>query len=255
MSLETFLLFIAGFVGGILNSIAGGGTFITFPALLLAGVPPISANATNTFASCSGYLSGAYALRKEILAHKKELPRLIMISLIGGMAGAWLLLQTPAAVFQQVIPWLLLFAMVVFIYGERCNRWLTQLTAHYQHASSVGRFLLLLTLLGVCTYGGFFNAGLGIITLSYLALAGYRDINAMNGLKLLISSAVSLMAIVLFINDDVIAWQEGMAVLVGTFTGGYIAAHISRTIPQKYSRTLVILIGSGITLHFFYTVY
>ncbi len=100
---EALLLFSAGFFGGVLNSIAGGGSFITFPALLFAGVPPISANATNTFASCSGYLSGAYALRRELRAHKKELPGYILISLLGGIAGAWLLMRTPASLFQDAI--------------------------------------------------------------------------------------------------------------------------------------------------------
>jgi len=249
------LLFIAGFVGGMLNSIAGGGTFITFPALLLVGVPPISANATNTFASCSGYISGAYALRKELLSHKDELPKFIFISLAGGIIGAWLLLQTPESLFRVVIPWLLLFSTVLFVYGGRLNNWLRRVTSHHQYAPSIGQLLLLLTFLGVCVYGGFFNAGLGIIILSYLTLAGYRDINAMNGLKLLTSSSVSLAAIALFIYDDVIAWREGVIMLFGTLTGGYIAAHISRKVPQQYVRNIVIFISIFITIYFFYDVY
>ena len=103
MSPELPLLFIAGLFGGMLNSIAGGGTFITFPALLFAGVPPISANATNTFASCSGYISGAYAFRKELQAHLSELPKYLLISLFGGITGAWLLLQTPESIFREAI--------------------------------------------------------------------------------------------------------------------------------------------------------
>src|SRR5210317_652675 len=104
MPSELPLLFIAGLFGGMLNSIAGGGTFITFPALLFAGVPPVSANATNTFASCSGYISGAYAFRKELHAHSSELPRYLLISLLGGITGAWLLLQTPESLFREAIP-------------------------------------------------------------------------------------------------------------------------------------------------------
>ena len=107
---ETLLLFAAGFAGGALNSLAGGGSFITFPALLLVGVPPISANATNTFSSCSGYLSGAWALRRELASHRADLPRYIAVGLLGGIAGAWLLLRTPEALFREAIPWLLLFA-------------------------------------------------------------------------------------------------------------------------------------------------
>ena len=210
MPSEFPLLFIAGLFGGMLNSIAGGGTFITFPALLLSGVPPISANATNTFASCSGYISGAYAFRKELQAHKRELPKYILISLIGGIAGAWLLLQTPESLFREAIPWLLLFATLLFVFGSRLNEILRQFASRYRHVSSIGSLLLLL-LVGVCIYGGFFNAGLGIILLSYLVLAGHTNINSMNGLKLLTSTCVSLSAIALFIYNGEIVWFEGVS--------------------------------------------
>lgn len=252
---ELLLLFSAGFCGGILNSIAGGGSFITFPALLFVGVPPVSANATNTFASCSGYLSGMYAFRKDLRAHQDQLPRFILISLLGGIGGAWLLLQTPEAVFREAIPWLLLFATLLFMFGARLNNRLKQLAVRHRHASVVGSVLLALLLLGVCVYGGFFNAGLGIISLSYLALAGYSNINAMNGLKLLVSSCVSLIAIALFIYHDVIAWYEGSIVLLGTLTGGYMAAHLSRTLPQQYVRTFVIVASIATTGYFFWATY
>lgn len=255
MLFELAVLFSAGFLGGILNSIAGGGTFITFPALLFVGVPPISANATNTFSSCSGYLSGMYAFRHDLKAHKHELPKYIVFSLIGGSVGAWLLLQTPETLFREIIPWLLLFATLLFVFGTRLNALLRHLGTRHKHASSVGVVLGLLVLLAVCVYGGFFNAGLGIITLSYLALSGHTNINAMNGLKLLVSSSVSLIAIALFIYTDSIAWQEGAIVLVGTLTGGYIAARISRTVPETYVRAFVIAVSTGITAYFFYDFY
>ena len=252
MPADLIFLFVAGFFGGVFNSMAGGGSFITFPALLFVGVPPISANATNTFASCSGYLSGAYAFRTDIHKHKKELPHFVVVSLTGGIAGAWLLLQTPEALFREAIPWLLLFATVLFIFGGRLNNLLKQLGAMHRHAGLIGKLLLMLLLLGVCVYGGFFNAGLGIIILSYLALAGYSDINAMNGLKLLVSSAVSLVAIVLFIIDGAIAWYQGSLVLLGTLSGGYVAAHYSRQLPQRYVRAFIIAASITITAYFFY---
>ena len=255
MLFELLFLFVAGFFGGVLNSIAGGGSFITFPALLFVGLPPISANATNTFASCSGYISGAYAFRKDLHAHKNKLALYLLISLIGGIAGAWLLLQTPEAVFDKAIPWLLLFATVLFIVGEQMNNSLKQLAVHYKYASSIGKFLLLCMLLAVCFYGGFFNAGLGIIILSYLALAGYTNINSMNGLKLLISSSVSLIAIILFIYNGMIVWKEGIIVLLGTLIGGYVAAHISRQLPEAYIRFFVIIMSISITIYFFYDTY
>ncbi|GGK65421.1 sulfite exporter TauE/SafE family protein [Amphritea balenae] len=255
MFTELIILFIAGILGGIINSIAGGGSFITFPALLFVGVPPISANATNTFASCSGYMSGTWAFRKDLREAKADLPRFIILSLIGGIAGAWLLLQTPETAFRIAIPWLLLFATLLFIFGGQLNLALKKLSSAHRHASALGGVLLALLLFGVCLYGGFFNAGLGIITLSYLALAGYTNINTMNGLKLLISTFVSLIAIALFIYDGVIAWYEGTVVLTGTLLGGYFAAHLSRKLPQQWVRNFVIFASIGITLYFFYDVY
>ncbi len=255
MLVDLIFLFTAGLFGGVLNSVAGGGSFITFPALLFVGVNPISANATNTFASCAGYLSGAYAFRDDLYNHKRELPRLVLTSSAGGIAGAWLLLQTPESLFQEAIPWLLLFATVLFIAGGSINSYFRRWASRHRYASLLGSSLLLLVLLGVCVYGGFFNAGLGIVVLSYLALAGHTDINAMNGMKLLISSAVSIVAIVLFIHNGVIAWYQGMVVLIGTLVGGFVAAHLSRRLPQHHVRTLVILASCGVTGYFFVDVY
>ena len=246
MLFEFLFLFGAGFFGGVLNSVAGGGSFITFPALLFIGVTPISANATNTFASCAGYLSGTYAFRDDLLAHKKELPKLILISLIGGALGALLLLQTPGHLFREAIPWLLLFATVLFCFGGKINDFLKRHDTHRQHASFLRHLLLFLILLGVCVYGGFFNAGLGIIALSYLALAGYININAIN---------VSLIAIALFIYDGVIVWYEGTIILAGSLIGGYVAAHISKRLSQQYVRAFVIFASCGITVYFFIDVY
>ena len=255
MLFELVFLFFAGLFGGILNSIAGGGSFITFPALMFVGIPPIIASATNTFASCAGYMSGTYALRKEISDHKSELLLIITISLIGGITGAWLLLKIPEPLFREAIPWLLLFATVLFIFGGKINSGFKKIASHHRHATSIGGIILSIILLGVSIYGGFFNAGLGIITLSYLALAGHTNINAMNGLKLLISSTVSLIAIALFIYNDVIAWYEGSIVLCGTLTGGYIAANVSRKLPQKQVRHFVIVASIATTIYFFFVIY
>lgn len=251
MLFELLVLLLAGFFGGVINSVAGGGSFITFPALLFVGVPPVSANATNTFASCSGYLSGAYALRRELRAYRQQLPLFLGISLAGGVGGAWLLLRTPEALFREAIPWLLLFATVLFVFGGHLNQLLKRLAGRHRHASMLGQAMSLLLLLAVCVYGGFFNAGLGIIILSYLALAGFTDINAMNGLKLLVSSAVSLIAIALFVAHGAIAWYEGTLVLLGTLAGGYVAAHYSRRLPQSLVRGFVIVASVAITGYFF----
>ncbi|QPG06318.1 sulfite exporter TauE/SafE family protein [Salinimonas marina] len=255
MSWDWAGLLVAGFFGGVLNSIAGGGSFITFPMLLMAGVPAISANATNTFASCAGYLSGAYAFKEELRSHRSVLPALVMVSTVGGLVGAWSLLQTPETVFQEAIPWLLLFATLLFIFGEQLNRGFRMLGNGHARMAGTARAALVVLLLLIGIYGGFFNAGLGIISLSYLVLAGYTNINVMNAMKLLISCVVSMIAIVIFVVQDQIAWVEGALVLTGTLAGGYLAARISRLIAAHYIRYFVMMVSVLITSYFFIDIY
>ncbi|MEZ9329660.1 permease [Vibrio breoganii] len=253
--LELVLLFIAGVIGGVMNSIAGGGSFVTFPALMLSGVPPVMANASNTLASTAGYLSGAYAFKDDIAKDKQNLSKIILFSVLGGGLGAWSLMTVEENTFLKVVPWLLLFATVLFIVGPKFNQLLQATANRYKHASQVGQILIWVGLLVVATYGGFFNAGLGIISLSFLVIAGYRDINVMNGVKLLISCGVSLTAIVIFIVQGAIDWHATLVVLVGTLVGGYYAAHISRRLPQIWVKNVVIAISVSITVYFFYSTY
>ncbi|WP_244312276.1 sulfite exporter TauE/SafE family protein [Vibrio inusitatus] len=238
-----------------MNSIAGGGSFVTFPALMLSGVPPVMANASNTLASTAGYLSGAYAFKDDIAKDKNNLPKIILFSVLGGGLGAWSLMRVEENTFLKVIPWLLLFATVLFIVGPRFNQLLQAVASRYKHASNVGQILIWVGLLVVATYGGFFNAGLGIISLSFLVIAGYRDINVMNGVKLLISCGVSLTAIVVFIAQGAIDWHATLVVLVGTLVGGYYAAQISRRLPQVWIKNIVIVISISITVYFFCITY
>lgn len=253
--MEWLLLFVAGVIGGILNSVAGGGSFITFPALMFVGVPPIAANATNTFAACAGYLSGAYGFRRDIREDPRGLRRTVVFSTFGGALGAYLLLNTPEQLFLEAIPWLLLFATILFVCGRQIHQWVTLLAVEHKHAGRLGAVLLALLLVAVSAYGGFFNAGLGIIVLSYLSLAGYQNINVMNGLKLLVSSCVALIAIVIFVLDGSIDWPRGIVVMVGTLVGGYLAARVSRKIPQQYVRGFVTLSSIVITVYFFWDIY
>lgn len=255
MLLELGLLFAAGVIGGMMNSIAGGGSFVTFPALMAAGVPPIMANATNTYASCAGYMSGAFGFREEILKNKHELLFTVVLSLIGGEVGAYLLLNIPDSLFLEAVPWLLLFATVLFITGSRLTLAIKTLTKGHKHAGVLGTVALALLLVSVATYGGFFNAGLGVIVLSYLVVAGHQDINLMNSLKLLVSTSVSLVAIVIFIANGSIDWSKGSAVMLGTLVGGYLAARVSRKLNPKHVRGFVAVFSTLITLYFFVDVY
>ncbi len=245
--MDWWLLVAAGIVGGILNSVAGGGSFITFPALMFVGIPPIAANATNTFAVSAGYLSGAYGFRQDIAKQPQIILSIVLLSLLGGAVGALLLLNISEQLFTQTIPWLLLFATFLFMFGEK-------LSVHLAKIPKVSTWLGGILLI-VSAYGGFFNAGLGIVVLSYLVLAQYTDINQMNGLKLLVSSCVSLSAICIFVYQGVIAWLPGIAVLVGSVIGGYLAARVSRQINPNYVRNFVILSSMLMTIYFFVDIY
>lgn len=246
-----WLLFLAGLAGGAVNTIAGGGSFITFPALLAVGVPPIVANASNTFASTAGYLSGAWSLRRAITDGHAYLWGTTLLSAVCGAMGALLLSKTSNVAFERVIPWLLLFATVLFIWGNQLNTqlitWSTR--SNRREALRLGFFALFAC---IAVYGGFFNAGLGILLLSYASLAGYRTINEMNALKLLYSSTISCSAIGIFLWNDLIQWQETLALLTGTLVGGYTAGTLSTKIPATVIRTLIIGISLAVTAYFFY---
>lgn len=253
--MEWILLFVAGVLGGILNSVAGGGSFITFPSLLFVGVPPIIANATNTFAACAGYVSGTYGFRQDIGKHPKAILLTVILSLIGGALGAYLLLSVSESLFLEAIPWLLLFATLLFLFGNKVSEWSGKVAQGASLHPAWSTAALSICLILVSAYGGFFNAGLGVIVLSYLVLAGYKDINQMNGLKLLVSSCVSLTAILVFVIDGSIDWPRGITVMLGTLLGGYVAARVSRNVPQHYVKAFVALSSIAMTMYFFYDVY
>ncbi|MEZ9232329.1 sulfite exporter TauE/SafE family protein [Vibrio amylolyticus] len=254
MIYEWFMLFWAGIFGGILNSIAGGGSFITFPALLAFGVPPIAANATNTFAVSAGYVSGAYGFRQE-LKSDSQLLKTIVISSIGGVMGAYMLLSIPDSTFLNSIPWLLGFATLLFIFGKRIQSFFIHILPSNKSPSVITLIALPALLLLTSAYGGFFNAGLGVVALSYLVLAGYSNIHQMNGLKLVISTCVSVSAILVFVTEGLIDWARGSAVLTGTLVGGYLAARVSQKVPPSYIWYFVATSSTVVTAYFFHKTY
>lgn len=253
--MEWVLLFFSGLLAGVLNSIAGGGSFITFPALLFVGLPPVVANATNTFSSCAGYVSGAAGFYQELKEIRHFLPTVVLFSTLGGALGAISLLFIPSAHFEALIPWLMLFATSLFILGERVNRALNDRISRRLKEEPWFRYLSVFLLFLIALYGGFFNAGLGIVILGYLVLTGFSDVHQMNGLKLLISAIVSMTAIVIFIYDGLIDWSSGAAVMLGTLIGGFIAARISRRMDATYVRVGIIITSISLTVYFFYSTY
>ena len=209
------LLLVAGLVAGALNTLAGGGSFIAFPALLAAGVPPVIANASNTYAAMPGYISGAIGYRASLMTERRRLIPYTVVALVFGYFGAELLLHVSNGTFRQIVPWLMLFAVVLFAFGARINAFVAGRAGNGHGARRAGIALLTLLLAALCVYGGFFNAGLGIMLLAFLALAGLTDIHAMNGLKLWVSSVVAIVAVIRFALDGSIDWYFGSITLVG----------------------------------------
>lgn len=249
------LLLVAGLIGGALNTLAGGGSFIVFPALLAVGVPPVLANASNTYAALPGYVSGAVGLWKDVVAYRDRLLVYGLIAAVFGYAGAELLLHVSDAQFSVVVPWLMLFAVVLFAFGGQINAFVARRAGSSRGAKTAGAAVLLLILAAVSIYGGFFNAGLGVLLLAFLTLAGIANIHAANGLKLVISSIIALVAVVRFAIAGSIDWYHGSIALIGVVIGAYVAARLARRIPTPVIRALVIIYGVGLTIYFFWKTY
>ncbi|KKC39661.1 permease [Devosia epidermidihirudinis] len=252
---DALFLFVAGLLGGAVNSLAGGGSFIVFPALLFVGVPPVIANASNTYAALPGYASGAFGYWHAMSKYKDRLVIYTIIAAVFGYIGAELLLVVSDEQFSRVVPWLMLFAVMLFIFGNRLNAFVAARSGGRRGMKLAGTALLLAFLAGVCVYGGFFNAGLGILLLAFLATAGLSDIHAMNGLKLYVSSVVAVVAVARFSFSGSIDWYHGSIALVGVTIGGYLAARNAHRFPTQWIRAAVIVYGLFMTGYFFWNAY
>ena len=254
MSIEQIIfLFAAGALGGALNSVAGGGSFVSFPALLFVGVPPIPANATSTVALWTGVTASGGAYRNRLDVPKRVMIPLLVTSFIGGLAGAVLLLKTPAHTFMQVLPWLMLGATLLFVFGKKLAG---------SRASSVGRDATTAAIIGasifelfVAIYGGYFGGGVGIVNLAMLATVGMTDIHAMNALKSVLGMAINGVAVVAFIVARAVYWPHAVVMIAGAVVGGYFGAHYAQKLPQAWIRWFVIAAGTGMTIYFFVKAY
>ncbi len=246
------LLFVAGLLGGAINSLAGGGSFVVFPALLFAGVPPVLANASNTYAALPGYVSGAAGFWKELRAERHRLLPYSVIALIFGYLGAELLLRISDQGFSRTVPFLMGFAVLLFAFGGRISNLVQSKSGGSARLKLAGAALLFAMLAGICLYGGFFNAGLGVLLLAFFATSGLSDIHAMNGLKLWVSALVALVAVVRFAVSGTIAWYQGSIALFGVVIGGYVAARLARYVPTPLLRGAILVYGSGLTVYFFW---
>jgi hypothetical protein len=239
------ILLAAAFLAGAMNAIAGGGSFLTLPALIYAGVPPVTANATGTVALLPGYASGVYGYRQDLTpVGTLSLPLLSLVSLAGGLAGAGLLLVTPDSVFRGIVPWLLLLATGLFAFGTVLAQRLRSLGLH-------GNGAMLGTLFAVSVYGGYFNGGLGILLLAQLSLFGMTDLNAMNGLKNLFSAVLTAIAVVAYAAGGAVEWPKALLMTVAAVAGGYVGARLGRRIPKPVLRAGIITIGLVMSAVFF----
>ena len=233
------LLAAAAFAAGVLNAIAGGGSFLTFPALVFTGLPPIVANATSAIAVSPGYLGSTLGFRPELAAlPRARLVREGLACAAGGGCGALLLLVTPARVFSAAVPWLLLFATVLFALGPRlvAARAARGAGAVHPTAQALGLF-------AVAVYGGYFNGGLGILLMALYTLTGERHVHTANALKNLNSLVLSLLSVAAFAWAGAIAWPQAVVMMAAATLGGFAGARLARRLPAAGVRAVVVVTG------------
>jgi uncharacterized protein len=246
------ILFAAAVLAGAINSVAGGGSFVSFPALLFVGIPPVNANATNTVALWPGQPASVWAYRHEF----RSLPRRVLVPLtvtgiLGGVLGAKVLLITPPATFMILVPWLLLIATLIFMMSSRITRWVRQRAEHGEHHEfATGRGILIQ--LFIAFYLGYFGAGGGILLLAMLALLGMDHIHTMNALKAWLTAVSNGVATILFVlTPHVVYWPQALLMIIGAMLGGYFGAFFARKTKPEYVRAIVIVIGFTLTIYFF----
>lgn len=243
--MEFTLLFLTSIAAGVLNAVAGGGTFLIFPILLFTGMNPITANATATFPTWCGTIASAIAYKDELKVNSNRLPMLVFVSLIGSAIGAIALLKTPVMTFSWLIPYLMLFATLILALGRNIIK---KLHEWKFYLGPVGSFVLQLA---IAAYGGYFGAGMGIMILAMLLLIGLEHIHEMNAIRTVLGISINGIAVFIFIKAGIIAWPQALIMLVGTILGGYYGAVYAKKLPDDIVHNFVIVVGAVMTLYFF----
>jgi uncharacterized membrane protein YfcA len=253
---HALFLFFAAAIAGTLNALAGGGSFVAFPALLFVGLPAVQANATNTVALWPGLAASLLAYLKKLNAPARLLIPLLVTSLAGGWAGAMLLLHTPQQTFMRLVPWLLLSGTLLFAFGNRIRAIAGSTTVIDDLRQLSLRAIVVTSIveLPVAVYGGYFGAGVGFILLGMLAGMGMRDVNAMGALRTLLAAAINAAAVVTFILAGAVLWRQCTVMIVGAFTGGWFGARYAMRSDPRKVRAAVITIGLAMTAYFFITI-
>jgi uncharacterized protein len=251
-------LVVACFLAGVLNAVAGGGSFLSFPAILGMGVLPVQANATNTVAVWPGQVTSIVAYRDDVRRNLRQAWSMALAGLLGGTAGAVVLLNTPQKTFMRLVPWLLLGAALIFAVSGPVTRLLARLNlsrleeARAGHAHAPRRLPLFFAAAVVSFYVGYFGAGAGFLYMTVLALFGYQDIHAINALKVVSNTLANGIAFVIFVVDGQVVWRFCLAAMIAAAIGGYSSASLARRIPQPVLRGMVVAIGLGMAAFFFW---
>lgn len=243
------IIFLSAFAAGIVNSLAGGGTLLTFPALIWTGRDPVLANATSTVALLPGSLSGAFGFRRELKDSRRWIVRLGLPSLAGGVLGAFLLLRTPSGIFAQLAPWLILFATGLMIVQEPLSRWLNKETDREPTRLWWTGAIAFQFFVGV--YGGYFGAGIGILMLAALGLLGFTDLHKMNGLKNLFAVCINGVAAAYFVFLGAVIWLDVALMIVAATLGGFAGAKLAYRLGRTFVRYTVIAIGVAMAVSLF----
>lgn len=248
------LLFLAALAGGAQNAVAGGGSFLTFPALIAAGLNSKSANATSTVALWPGSVASIVGYRDDLRHDGRLLAAFGAVSVVGGVAGAELLLHTPELTFDRLVPFLLAGATAIFAFGPPLARWLG--THHQRGSLPTGRLLAFAGVqFGVGVYGGYFGGGIGILMLAAFAAMGMTGVHHMNGLKAVFGSLINGVAIVLFGVAGIVDWPLALLMVIGSVIGGYGAARLARRVDEALLRWLIIGVGAVLSIAFFVKTY
>jgi uncharacterized membrane protein YfcA len=244
-------LVVAAFVAGAINSVAGGGSLISFPALVAFGQPAILANATSTAALWPGSLSSALAYRRHTGVNRSLLLTLTLPSVLGGLLGAFALVHTPPALFDHVVPYLVLFATALFALRDWIARWTGIKARGEEEVGTLGHLWGFVFQFGVAVYGGYFGAGIGILMLASLSIMGLRDIHRMNALKTILGTLMNVIAFGFFAASGLVVWPLALLMAVGAIAGGYLGARMALHIDQRALRAFVIVVGLVVSVWLF----
>ena len=244
-------LVTASLIAGVMNAMAGGGSFLSFPAMLAMGVPPVEANATNTVALWPGQLTSLATLRDDV--RRDLLPVIATVCVVGGVSGAEVLLHTKQRTFLHLIPWLILTGTLVFGVSGKVSRWLRQRAAEHPHGEApIPKLWLALALFPICFYIGYFGAGGGFLVMTILALFGMDNMHRLNALKVVAATLSNLCAIFTFIYQGAIVWHFCLISMVFAALGGWVGARFAKRMNGEVLRAVVVATGCVVAAYFFW---